>query len=106
MRILLDECVPRRLRNELPEHEVSTVPEMGWTSLNNGALLAQASGKFDVFVTTDKRLSFQQNISKLSISVVTLVARRNKLEFLLPLMPDLKKSLNELAKGESRRLGG
>ena len=57
MRILLDECVPRRFRRELPRHEVRTVPEMGWAALENGALLAAASGKFDVFVTTDQRVS-------------------------------------------------
>jgi predicted nuclease of predicted toxin-antitoxin system len=76
MRILLDECVPRRFRRELPQHEVRTVPEMGWASLKNGVLLAAASGKFDVFVTTDQRLSDQQNISTLAIAVVILVARR------------------------------
>jgi hypothetical protein len=55
MRILLDEYVPRRFRRELPRHEVRTVPEMGWAALENGVLLAAASGKFDVHVTTDQR---------------------------------------------------
>ena len=58
MRILLDECVPRRFCRELPEHEVRTVPEMGWASFKNGALLAAASGKFDALVTTDQRLRY------------------------------------------------
>ena len=58
MRILLDECVPRRFARQLPEHEVRTVPEMGWASFKNGNLLAAASGKFDVLVTTDQRLSY------------------------------------------------
>ena len=53
MRVLLDECVPRSLRDELPGHDVRTVPEMGWASQENGALLALASGKFEVFITTD-----------------------------------------------------
>lgn len=70
MRILLDECVPRRFRLELPRHEVRTVPEMGWASLKNGDLLAAASGQFDVLVTTDQRLSDQQNISTFAIAVV------------------------------------
>jgi len=105
MRILLDECVPRRFRLELPRHEVRTVPEMGWASFKNGALLAAASGKFDVFVTTDQRLSDQQDISTLAIAVVILVARRNKLEFLLPLAPELRKVLEEVKLGEVRRVG-
>ncbi len=105
MRILLDECVPRRFRQELPRHEVRTVPEMGWAALENGVLLAAASGKFDVLVTTDQRLSDQQNISTLAIAVVVLVARRNKLEFLLPLAPELRKVLEEVKLGEVRRVG-
>ena len=96
MRILLDECVPSRFRRELAGHEVRTVPEMGWASLTNGALLAAASGKFDVFLTTDKRLGDQQNISRFEIAVVLLVARRNKLEFLVPLVPALRKVLEEV----------
>ena len=105
MRILLDECVPRRFRRELSGHEVRTVPEMGWASLANGALLAAASGMFDVFLTTDKRLGDQQNISRFAIAVVILVAKRNKLEFLLPLAPELRKVLDEVRPGELRRVG-
>jgi len=105
MRILLDECVPRRFRRELPEHEVRTVPEMGWTSFKNGALLAAASGKFDVLVTTDQRLSSQHDISTFALAVVVLVAGRNKLEFLLPLVAELRKVLKEVMLGEVRRVG-
>ena len=105
MRILLDECVPRRFRRELPEHEVRTVPEMGWASFQNGALLAVASGKFDVLITTDQRLSIQQTVSKFAIAVVVLAVTRNKLEFLLPLVPELKKVLDVVKPGEVRRIG-
>ena len=105
MRILLDECVPRRFRRELREHEVRTVPEMGWASFENGALLAVASGRFDVFVTTDQHLSYEHNVSTLAIAVVVLVAGRNKLEFLLPLAPELRKVLAEVKLGEVRRVG-
>ena len=93
MRVLLDECVPRLLRRELAEHIVQTVPEMGWAGLSNGVLLAAAAGQFDVLVTTDQRLSYQQNVSMFKISVVVLLAKRNKLDFLLPLMPELKKAI-------------
>ena len=104
MRILLDECVPRRFRRELPEHEVRTVPEMGWASLENGALLAAASGQFDVLLTTDQLLSYQQDVSRYGIAVVVLVARRNKLEFLSPLAPQLRTILEEVRPGEVRRV--
>ena len=95
----------RRFRHALAEHEVRTVPEMGWTSFKNGVLLATASGRFDIFVTTDQRLSYQQNIADLQIAVVVLVAKRNKLEFLLPLVPTLKRALAEIKAGEMRRVG-
>ncbi|MBI5242907.1 MAG: DUF5615 family PIN-like protein [Elusimicrobia bacterium] len=105
MRILLDECVPRRLRQDLSDHEVRTVTEMAWTSLDNGAILASASGLFDALVTTDQRLSHQQNITKFTIAVVVLVARRTKYEFLRPLAPELRRVLPELRPGEVRRIG-
>ena len=105
MRVLLDECVPRRLRDELPGHDVRTVPEMGWASQENGALLALASGKFEVFITTDQRLSYQQAVSKFSIGVIILMAKRNKLKFLQPLVPELLRALMEVRPGEVRRVG-
>ena len=105
MRILLDECVPRRFRRQLQGHEVRTVPEMGWASFKNGVLLAVASGKFDVLVTTDQRLNYEQNVSSFQIAVVVLVAQRNKLEFLVPLVPELVKVLGEIKPGEVHRVG-
>lgn len=105
MRVLLDECVPRSLRDELPGHEVRTVPEMGWASQENGALLALASGKFEVFITTDQRLSYQQAVQKFSIGVIVLIAKRNKLKFLQPLVPELRRAITEVRPGEVRRVG-
>ena len=105
MRILLDECVPRRFRRQLQGHEVRTVPEMGWASFENGVLLAEASGKFEVLVTTDQRLNYEQNVSSFQIAVVVLVAQRNKLEFLVPLVPELVKVLGEIKPGEVHRVG-
>lgn len=105
MRVLLDECVPKRLRQELSPHNVRTVPELGWASKKNGELLRLAAGHWDVFVTTDQRLSYQQSVSSLAIGVVVLVARRNKLEFLLPLVPELLRAIDEISPGEVRRVG-
>ena len=63
MKILLDECTPRLLKRLLSEFEISTVQDMGWTGVTNGALLAMAEAEFDVFVTTDKNLRYQQNLT-------------------------------------------
>ena len=76
-----------------------------WASFENGVLLAEASGKFEVLVTTDQRLNYQQNVSSFQIGVVVLVARRNKLEFLVPLAPQLVKVLGEIKPGEVHRVG-
>ena len=70
MRILLDESLPRRLRAELKGHTVATVREAGWSSVSNGELLQLAAGRFDVFLTADQNLQFQQNLAALPISVI------------------------------------
>jgi predicted nuclease of predicted toxin-antitoxin system len=64
VRILLDECLPRRLKRDLVGHHARTVPEMGWASKKNGELLALAEADFDVFLTVDRNLSSQQNIDR------------------------------------------
>ena len=87
MKVLLDECVDWRLARDLSSHEVSTAGQMGWSSLKNGELLALAAQYFDVFVTVDRKLSFQQNISTLKLAVVVLRAQTNRLADLRPLIP-------------------
>jgi len=87
VRVLLDECLPRRLKRELAGHEARTAPEMGWASKGNGELLALAAGRFDVFLTADRNLSYQQDLSSFDIAIVVLVARSNRLEDLRPLVP-------------------
>ena len=105
MRVLLDECLPRRLKHELAGHEVYTVPEMGWAGIENGDLLRLAAPQFDVFLTVDKSLHHQQNIGAVSIGVVTLRARRNDLQALLPLMPTVRNVLLEVAPGSVVSVG-
>jgi predicted nuclease of predicted toxin-antitoxin system len=89
VRILLDECVDWRLARDLSIHEVKTARQMGWTTVQNGELLALASKQFDIFVTIDQNLSFQQNVSGLSISVMILRARTARLAELKRLVPTL-----------------
>lgn len=86
MRILLDECVDWRLSREIVGHEVKTARQMGWTATKNGELLALASQSFDVFVTVDQNLSFQQNVGTWPIAVIVLKGRTNRLADLVPLM--------------------
>lgn len=106
MRILLDESLPRRLRGELSSHAVKTVAEMGWSSVENGELLRRAADQFDVFVTADQNLQFQQNLSALPIAVAVLVARTNKLAALRPLVPELLTRLERLQPRTFVRVGG
>lgn len=95
-KILLDECVDRRLKQHISGAEIRTVPEMGWSGLENGALLQRAHAEFDIFLTTDRNLSFQQNLSEFDIAVVVLEARSNRLQDLQPLLPRLNKALLKL----------
>ncbi|MGB4782063.1 DUF5615 family PIN-like protein [Candidatus Methylomirabilis sp.] len=106
MRILLDACVPRRLANELPGHEVRTVPEMGWADLDDGPLLDAMAGLFDVLVTVDKSLPKQQRVHTRPFGVVVLRARTNRLANLLPLVSALRAAVEELHPGEIRELAG
>jgi hypothetical protein len=85
VRVLLDECLPRRLKRELVGHDARTAPEMGWASKRNGELLALAVGQFDVFLTADRNLSYQQDVSASDIAVIVLVARSNSIDDLRPL---------------------
>src|SRR6188508_321616 len=96
MRILLDESLPEELQAELPGHEVRTVREMGWSGLKNGELLARCVGQFDLFLTADQNLPFQQNLKALPVSVAILVAKSNRIADLRPLIPKLIDSLAAL----------
>ena len=101
MKILLDECLDRRLAKDIAEHEVKTVPQMGWAAIKNGELLARAEKEFDVFVTVDRNLSFQQHLPRYSIAVIVLRARSNRLQDLRPLVPKLLEVLPTAKRGEA-----
>lgn len=96
MKLLLDECIDRRLARELPGHFVRTVPQMGWATIKNGRLLRLAEKEFDVFVTVDRNLSFQQHLPKFDIAVAVLRARSNRLEDLRPLAAPLLAALGKM----------
>ncbi|MCA0242669.1 MAG: DUF5615 family PIN-like protein [Proteobacteria bacterium] len=97
MRILLDEDLPRRLGALLVGHECVTVQRAGWSGIKNGKLLALAGAKFDVFLTMDGGLEFQQNLSTLPVAVLIAEAVSNRMEHLEPLVPAILKALNHLS---------
>ncbi len=106
MRILLDESLPIELRDELPRHAVRSVQEMGWNALKNGELLLRAVDQFDVFLTADQNLQYQQNLKTLPIAVVVLVAESNRIQSLKPLVPDLLSALTSLVPRTLFHIGG
>jgi predicted nuclease of predicted toxin-antitoxin system len=99
MRLLLDECVPTRLRKSLTPHTVSTVFLEGWSGIKNGKLLNMAAERFDALITVDKNLPYQQNTAALPVAVIVLDAVSNELPFLLPLVPALERELANLQRG-------
>jgi predicted nuclease of predicted toxin-antitoxin system len=99
MRILLDENLDWRLRRALAGHEVESVQLNGWAGIQNGVLLAKADAGFEVFVTMDGNIQFQQDYAKLRLIIVTLKAPSNRLKDTLPLMPKLVATLPTLKPG-------
>jgi predicted nuclease of predicted toxin-antitoxin system len=96
MRILLDESIPRKFGFLLSDHFVRTVQQMGFGGLVNGKLLKAASSDFDVLISGDQNMSYQQNANTLPMSVIVLIAKNNKLESFVPLVPKLFKVLDAL----------
>lgn len=96
MKLLLDECVTRHLKREFANHEVHTVEEAGFKGLENGNLLRAASGAYDVLITVDRNLPYQQNLTGLEIAVLILSAKRNSYVRLRPLMPKALSALKTL----------
>ena len=100
MRLLLDESVPRRLAKHLVGVEVDTVHDQGWSGLKNGHLLRSAEPNYDVFITADQNLQYQQNLAGFEIGVVVLSARTNRVQDLLPLIPRLLEACSSILHGQ------
>jgi hypothetical protein len=105
VKLLLDECIDRRLSRDLVGYDVKTVPQMGWAGIKNGELLTLAEKEFDVFITVDRNLSFQQNLPKFNIAVLVLHASSNRLADLRHLAPKILVTLLTLNKGEAEHIG-
>jgi predicted nuclease of predicted toxin-antitoxin system len=101
MRVLIDECVPKRFKRLLHGHSVHTVQEMGWSAKKNGVLLQlMTSQNFDVLLTVDKNLPKQQLVKGAAIAIILLRAKSNRIGELAPLAPAVLAALGVLQPGE------
>jgi hypothetical protein len=99
-RVLFDENMPRKLRRDLPEFVIRTAQEEGWSAFKNGALLAQAAAAFDVLVTIDQRMRYQQNMTRMTMGVVVIEVPDTRLVHLRPLVPELRDAIERIRPGE------
>lgn len=105
VRVLLDEQLPRQLAWELEDHEVRTVQQVGWAGLKNGELLRRAEeAGYEVFLTADQNLEYQQNLEGSALFVLVLGAPSNALRDLLPLVPQILKQTSTSEPGKLVRV--
>ena len=106
MKILLDECIPRKLKAALPDHDCMTVPEAGFAGPTNGRLLSLAeTAGFEVFLTVDKGLQYQQNLAGRRIAIVVIRAKSNRRKDLLPHVEASQVIIASIRPGEVIRVG-
>ena len=94
MKIIIDECVPSIVKRGLPERKIVSVQEMGWAGIKNGELLRLVAAEFDVFVTSDKNLRYQQNLTGLDLAIILLPS--NQVPVVRSLLPKLDETLNDI----------
>lgn len=104
MKVVLDECLPRKLKRYLPGYDVSTVPEMNWAGIKNGNLLKLMEPVVDVFITIDGNLEYQQNLASIRIGLIVLSAPDNTIETLAPLSPQIVLALQSIQPGKMIRI--
>jgi hypothetical protein len=98
-RVLFDENMPRKLRRDLPEFFIRTVQEEGWAGLENGNLLRHAEPTFDVLLTADQRLRYQQNTTRFDIGIVVIETFDTTLPNLRRLLPEIKSAVENVGPG-------
>ncbi len=96
MRILLDESVPWRLGRHLTGHSFKSAQKHSWASIKNGKLLALAAGEFDVLLTADKGMEYQQNPGTLPVAIVVVRAKTNRMDDLVLAVAAILKALEVL----------
>ncbi|MDQ3012331.1 MAG: hypothetical protein M3X11_16675 [Acidobacteriota bacterium] len=98
MKILLDHCAPKRLRQLFSHHEVRTTRQMGWGGLSNGKLLVEAAQNgFDVLLTVDQNIKHQQNLEKFPIAILVLIASDNRFVTLAPMADKVETAVQNLS---------
>jgi hypothetical protein len=105
LRVLVDECVDARFAPHIAGFETQTVLARGWSGISNGKLLALAQAEFDVFVTVDKNLSFQQHLPKFTIAVILMHCKSNRVQDLLQLLPALLDAIPKAPTGQVSHVG-
>ncbi|NCC62145.1 MAG: hypothetical protein EOM12_14660 [Verrucomicrobiae bacterium] len=105
MRIILDECLPRRLLRHFPEHAATTVPRQGWAGVTNGALIKRIGPEFDVFITMDSNIIHQQNLNQLKVCLIVLHAPNSRYETLQPMAPQIVSAVDQAKPGLVIHLG-
>jgi predicted nuclease of predicted toxin-antitoxin system len=106
MRVLLDSNLPRAFGLLLPGHRTETTHQRGWSDLDDRPLLDVAEGTFDVFVTMDQNLRYQQNLAGRALRIVVVHATSNRLEVLAPLAPRVLQAIASMDAGELRVVPG
>ena len=106
MRVLLDECVPRALRKDIPGHAVQTIGEVGWAGVKNGDLLRLAATAFDVLITVDRNLEYQQNFQGVSLAVIVIHASSNEVDSLRPFISAVLDLIPQAKPGVVMHVGG
>ena len=101
MKVLLDECLPRSLKDDFAGHETTTVPEAGWSGMTNGELMKLASKQFDAFITIDKSLPQQQNLYSQKLIVILMESVDCRLDALRKLMPKALAALDSASPGQA-----
>lgn len=105
MKVLIDENLPRKLTDHLKEHQCRTVAECGWAGKKNGELLSLAEPEFDVLLTLDKNLPYQQDLNSRRIAILIVRAPSNRIQDLLPVLPECLTALQSIEPGQVVRVG-
>ena len=98
MKIIIDECVPHIVKRRLPQREIKTVQEMGWAGVKNGKLLKLVEAEFDVFITSDKNLRYQQNLQNRKMAILLLPS--NQIPIIINLLPQIDEELEKMKSGD------
>jgi hypothetical protein len=105
MRVLLDEQLPIDLASQLCGHAVETVAGRRWAGIKNGELLSRMRGDYDVLITMDRGIEFQQQVSTLPFGIVIVRARSNRIRHLTPLVPAILAAIAAAKPGQVQRVG-